>query len=167
MPTLKPNPEALSYPPKPLSSYAKGAGLTRHRVHGNIKWNILRENFEISTWLAMGACLQCLLFSLPISRTFEMGPESIFLGLKALKTFLVWQNLLPNPRARDLATDGNGPVQLYSIPEGASTANGRKAEYFELPGNDEICVLLAGGYCNQYVLSLRMGQRIWLKATMG
>ena len=116
MPTLKPNLEALSYPPKPLSSYAKGAGLTRRRVLGNIKWNILRENFEISTWLAMGACLQCLLLSLPISRTFEMGPESIFLELKALKTFLVWQNLLPNPRARDLATDGNGPVQLYSIP---------------------------------------------------
>jgi hypothetical protein len=155
----KPNSEILSYLPKPLSSYAKGAGLTRRRVLGNIKWNILRENFEISTWLAMGACLQCLLFSLPIPSTFAMGPASIFLGLKILKTFLVWQKLLPNPRARDLASGGNGPVLLFSIPEGASTANGGKAEYSELPGNDEICVLLAGGYCNQYVLVLSFAEK--------
>jgi hypothetical protein len=83
-----------------------------------------------------------------------MGPASIFLRLEVLKTFLVWQKLLPNPRARDLASGGNGRVLLYPIPEGASTANGGKVEFSEPPGNDEICVLLGGGYCNQYVLSL-------------
>jgi hypothetical protein len=138
-----------SLPPKPLSSYAKGAGLTRRRLLGNIKWNLLRENFEISTWLAMGATVQCLLFALPISHFYAVGPALIFLGLKITYTFLMVARIIPNPRMKD----GYHDVRMFSLPECSANINGEKRAFSAVPGNDDICIVMIAASCHQYVLS--------------
>ena len=134
-------------PPKPLSSYAKGAGLTRRRLLGNIKWNLLRENFEISTWLAMGATIQCLLFALPISRLYVAGPALVFLGFKITYTLLMVARIIPNPRMNDAYTD----VRMVTLPEGSANVNGEKRAFSGVPGNDEICIVMIAASCRQYV----------------
>ncbi len=126
-------------PPKPLSSHAKGARL------GNTKRNLLRDNFEISTWLAMGAGLQCLLFAAPISSVFAVGPALALLAFKLLRTVLVWRGILPNLRMASIHAGGN----FYAIPEGASTGNGGRAEFAALPGSEEICVGMITGQSHQ------------------
>jgi len=120
-----------SLPPKPLSSYARGAGLTRRRILGNIKWNVLRDNFEISTWLAMGAAFQILLSMLPvilpIPYEYTLIPALLFLVVKFSRTVLMCWRIIPNPRTQEV---GHG-TSVWSIPEGAvmEKGGGRKAEF--------------------------------------
>lgn len=137
--------------PKPLSSYARGAGLTRRRILGNIKWNVLRDNFEISTWLAMGATFQILLSSLPtilpIPYQYTFIPSLLFLTVKFIRTVLMCWKIVLNPRTQEVSHG----TSVWSIPEGAvmEKGGGRKAEFSALPGNDDICVVMAGAQTTQ------------------
>lgn len=62
-----------------------------------IAHNLLRDNFTISTWLLMGACLQCGLVSLFGARVWIVGLPVLVLGLRCLRSGLQAVGVLKNP----------------------------------------------------------------------
>jgi hypothetical protein len=131
--------------PKPPSSYATGAGLTRFRLLGNIKWNLVRDNFEISTWLTLGALLQLLLLAAPVPPIIATGIAPLLFGIKILYNVLLWTSIIPNPRMKGVIPGS----AAWSLPEGTSTSNGRETPYSVLPGNGEVYVNLITAQCHQ------------------
>lgn len=123
-------------PPKPLSTYAQGAGLFRKCLLGNIQLNLLRDNFEISTWLAMGATLQ--LFLLLISPLYlAISPAILTLTLKLVYSLLVIYRILPNHR-----TTKNKSILIRSLPAGYTDSSGSKVTPSSLPGNGNLCLVM-------------------------
>ena len=128
-----PLPSSSSLPPKPLSHFSKGVS--------NISWNHLRDNYEVSTWLCMGAVLQLIL---PAQLTYL---PAAFLLLKVFYTSLFLIKLLPNRRFKNVLRRTYGA----SLPVGHIHKSGERVAVEDLPGNGDIFISMIAGQCHQLV----------------
>lgn len=140
-------------PPKPpelWSAHSKGAGL----VPGSKPWidrhtyHLVRNNFEISTWVLFGAALQSVLILFrPMQSQYVLGLPFAFLAIKSLYILAMLTGLMRNPMIRQ-----HLGVERVSFPPGSADSTTAKGGVPE-PGNGEVCVALISFQCHSYVLS--------------
>lgn len=92
---------------------------------------IVRDQFNISTWLLMGASLQCGLVAIFGARIWIVGLPVLVLGLRFIKTLLQAQGLLKNP-------------YMEGVVRGATTCHfpEKDGSYQGPPSNKSLAVLL-------------------------
>ncbi|EKD21200.1 putative transcriptional regulator [Drepanopeziza brunnea f. sp. 'multigermtubi' MB_m1] len=101
-----------------------------------VKLSALQQNFSLQTLLLIGACIQSLLFLLPIPRFYSVGPAVALLLFRIIKTFLITYNIIPNPYMT------NAILQK-------STAQPRDLNgNFTGPGKQKVAVMFLGAKSN-------------------
>jgi hypothetical protein len=136
-PTPKPTNPALS---KPRSSIFKGYGLKERSLLASIiaDQHTLRDNFTTSTWLLIGACLQCLLLTLPIRPSYALLPALLLLGYRFVNWLLMYFGIIKHPYA-DGVIPGKASV---AIPE-SYDVDGKKKD------DGGVCVIMLFARCNR------------------
>jgi hypothetical protein len=88
-------------PPKPPSNIYNGYGnKASSRDFTTIAdLHVLRDNFTISTWLLIGASLQCALLALPIRPSYALLPALSLLGYRFVHWLLQCFGLVKYPYA--------------------------------------------------------------------
>jgi hypothetical protein len=86
---------------KPRSNIIRGYGLQERSVYPNTVADLhaLRDNFTISTWLLIGASLQCLLMVLPIRPSYALLPAVVILSCRLAKNLLQCFGIIRHPYA--------------------------------------------------------------------
>jgi len=100
-----------------------------------INLSILRNQLTISSWLALGALLQCFLFSLPIRNYLAALPTIALLSYRIILTFLQSYNYIENPYAAGIIP-GHTSVIFPSSSDTTPTALH--------PGATKICIVILG-----------------------
>ena len=136
-PTVKPT---TSAPPKPQSSLVKGYRPKEHNpfLSSISDQHALRDNFKTSTWLLIGACIQCLLLALPIRPSYALLPAVLVLSYRFITGLLMCFGIIKHPYA-----DG-------VIPGKSCTA---MPESYDIDGNKKddggVCVIMLFARCNR------------------
>ncbi|CZT47455.1 uncharacterized protein RSE6_08017 [Rhynchosporium secalis] len=101
-----------------------------------LKLNIIHGNLSLQTILLIGACLQTLLFLLPIPKLYSVGPAIALLLFRIIETTLITYNLIPNPYLEDAI--------LRKTAAQPHDSEGK----FSGPGKEKIAILLLGAKSN-------------------
>jgi hypothetical protein len=128
---------------KPRSNILKGYGLKERNFpfstiadqHG------LRDNFRTSTWILIGASLQCLLLALPIRPSYALLPALLLLGYRFANGLLMCFGIISHPYA-DGVILGKASV---AIPESYDIDGTKKDD-------GGVCVIMLFGRCNRFAL---------------
>jgi hypothetical protein len=133
---------AKNIPPKPPSNIFKGYGLkeTSAFLSTKIDRHIVRDNFTISTWLLLGAFLQCLLLALPIRISHAMLPVLLLLGYRFSHGLLMCFGVIKHPYA-----DGVTPNKTVAVYPEPAEVNGEKRTT-----DQGICVIMLFARCHRY-----------------
>ena len=125
---------------KPRSSILKGYGLKeRSSLPSTIAdQHALRDNFTTSTWLLIGACLQCLLLALPIRPSYAFFPALLLLGFRFVNWLLMYLGIIKHPYA-DGVIPGKASV---AMPE-SYDVDGKKKD------DGGVCVIMLFARCNR------------------
>lgn len=99
--------------------------------------NLVRDNFTISTWLLMGASLQCGLIACFGAKVWTIGLPVLVLGLRCIQTILQATGVLKNP-------------YIYGVIPGRTTCHfpGKEGAYEGAPSNRPLAVLLISARSN-------------------
>lgn len=125
--------------PKPACDIARGLKKKDSFLATSIiDRQLIRQNFDISTWLLMGATLQTAVLLLPIRPVFALAPAVLLLAFKFLNTILIWFGLLENPLMKDSVRG----KQTARYPQ--STGTGKQT------GNEGVCMIVVSSRSNQY-----------------
>ena len=93
---------------QPWSQFSKGrnftaAGRSAHSKGMPVAMStFIRDQFTISTWLLMGASLQCALVSIVGARLWIVGLPVLVLALRVLRALLQANGLIANPYMNDV-----------------------------------------------------------------
>ncbi|KAK4978338.1 hypothetical protein LTR66_010641 [Elasticomyces elasticus] len=122
------------------SQYAKAAELGKRKSFLGLfsahELALIRDNFTLTTWLLLGACIQSLLFLyLPIS--VSVAPAFVLLGLRIGDVLLMWSGLKHN-HYMDGVIPGKTAIHF---PDSHGTYTGD-------PANSEICVIVLAARSN-------------------
>jgi len=101
-----------------------------------LKLNMLHNNLSIQTILLIGACLQTVLFLLPIPKLYSVGPAIGLLLFRIVDTTLITYNLIPNPYLKD------------AIHKKVTAQPHDRDGNFGGPGKEKIAVMLLGAKSN-------------------
>jgi len=102
--------------------------------------SVLRNQLSISSWLALGALLQCILFSLPGIRNYLAALPTITLLLYRITlTFLQSYNYIQNPAAEGIIPGHT--TTIFPPQSSSSTANDTTTL---TPGANKICIVILG-----------------------
>jgi hypothetical protein len=138
----KVNVNKMPIPPKPPSNSLKGVGIKQPAPNPLAAVGFqhqLRDNFTISTWLLLGASLQCLLIVLPIRPSYAILPALLLLGYRFSLGLLHCFGL-----ARHRLMDDVMPGKTAAVYPESHDVNGQK-----LPFDRGVCVIMLFGRCNQ------------------
>jgi hypothetical protein len=141
---IPPKGTADTIPRKPPSNILKGYALKEQSAFLSTisDRHIVRDNFTISTWLLLGASLQCLLLALPLRPSYAVLPALLLLGYRFINGLLMCFGTINHPYA-----DGVIPSKTVTVyPESANINGERKVS------DGGICVIMLFARCNQYVL---------------
>ncbi|PVH81212.1 hypothetical protein DL98DRAFT_514847 [Cadophora sp. DSE1049] len=97
---------------------------------------MLHNNLSLQTILLIGACVQTVLFLLPIPKLYSVGPAIALLLFRITDTTLITYNLIPNPYLKD-AIHKKVTAQPHDC-EGN----------FAGPGKEKIAIMLLGAKSN-------------------
>jgi len=97
---------------------------------------MLHNNLSIQTILLIGACLQTVLFLLPIPKLYSVGPAIGLLLFRIVDTTLITYNLIPNPYLKD------------AIHKKVTAQPHDRDGNFGGPGKEKIAVMLLGAKSN-------------------
>jgi hypothetical protein len=138
---------ADTFPRKPPSNILKGYALkeTSPFLSTIYDRHIVRDNFTISTWLLLGASLQCLLLVLPIRPSFAVFPTLLFLGYRLITSLLMSVGILSHSYGKDVV-----PSKTVAIYPESMNVNGEK-----VASDGGLCVIMLFARCNQSVLLSR------------
>lgn len=121
-------------------SFASTTSRSTYDTFRFVVLNWFRESLSLSTWLALGAGLQALLFMLPIRRTYAVAPIVLYLFSTVAVETLRTLNVLPNVY-RDRQIMGKTAAVLPH-PKGGFAGHSE-------PYEDKICVFILGMSINQ------------------
>ena len=97
---------------------------------------MLHNNLSIQTILLIGACLQTVLFLLPIPKLYSVGPAIGLLLFRIVDTTLITYNLISNPYLKD------------AIHKKVTAQPHDREGNFAGPGKEKIAVMLLGAKSN-------------------
>lgn len=101
-----------------------------------LKLNMLHNNLSLQTILLIGACVQTVLFLLPIPKLYSVGPAMGLLLFRIIDTTLITYNLIPNPYLKD------------AIHKKVTAQPHDREGNFAGPGKEKIAILLLGAKSN-------------------
>lgn len=139
---------------RPWSQYAKGNNLgapgrpKQKKGMSTSAHNFLRDNFTISTWLLMGASLQCGLVAVLGARLWILGLPVLVLGMRCLESVLQTVGVLKNPYMEGVIL---GRTTCH-FPE-------KDGSYQGAPSNQSLAVLLISARSNHALGMLGPGFR--------
>lgn len=112
-----------SFATRPKSQYFTNSELTMLLV-------LVKDNFELHTWLLLGAVAQGLICLLPYRNIALISPVILFLTLKLLRTALITAGLLPNPNMA--GTIPGKTAIMYPSPKGT----------YDEPASQPVCAIV-------------------------
>ena len=127
---------------KPTSNILKGYGLKEHSAlpSTTADYHALRDNFRTSTWLLIGASLQCLLLALPIRPSYALLPALLLLGYRFTSGLLMCFGIIKHPYMDGVIVGKTAAA----MPESYDIDGKRKDD-------GGLCVILLFGRCNRSI----------------
>lgn len=138
------SPKVTTIPPKPPSNMYSGYGRKGKSIPFTTISDLhtLRDNFTISTWLLIGASLQCLLLALPIRPSYALIPALSLLGYRFTHWLLQCFGIIPHPYADGVIEGKLGAAYPATY---SDEIDGKKKD------DGGVCVIMLFARCHRYL----------------